>query len=115
MVKSSASQSAKDSAAADIEAALGLGGAWTIGKVIYTVFGNLASKEISDPVWGGTAKQFANQVAVAKFYTDTLSQCTEDLYTLRSVIARVNESTDISSSEAITTLTGISLLHGPGG
>ena len=115
VVKSSASQSAKDSAAADIEAALGLGGAWTIGKVIYTVFGNLASKEISDPVWGGTAKQFANQVAVAKFYTDTLSQCTEDLYTLRSVIARVNESTDISSSEAITTLTGISLLHGPGG
>ncbi|MBM3371562.1 MAG: hypothetical protein FJY46_12630 [Betaproteobacteria bacterium] len=115
IVKTSASESTKTAAAADIQAALGLGGDWTIGKVIYTVFGNLASKPLSDPTWGGTAKQFANQVAVAKYYTDTLSQSTDDVTTLRSVMAAVTNTTDVSSTDAIASLIGVALLNGPGG
>jgi len=115
IVKTSASDATKGAAAADIQAALGLGGDWTIGKVIYTVFGNLASKPLSDPTWGGTAKQFANQVAVAKYYTDTLSQSTDDVTTLRSVMAAVTNTTDVSSTDAIASLIGVALLNGPGG
>jgi len=115
IVKTSASEATKAAAAADIQAALGLGGDWTIGKVIYTVFGNLASKPLSDPTWGGTAKQFANQVAVAKYYTDTLSQSTDDVTTLRSVMAAVTNTTDVSSTDAIASLIGVALLNGPGG
>ncbi len=115
IVKTSASEATKTAAAADIQAALGLGGDWTIGKVIYTVFGNLASKPLSDPTWGGTAKQFANQVAVAKYYTDTLSQSTDDVTTLRSVMAAVTNTTDVSSTDAIASLIGVALLNGPGG
>jgi hypothetical protein len=115
IVKTSASEATKLAATADIQAALGLGSDWTIGKVIYTVFGNLAAKPLSDPTWGGTAKQFANQVAVAKYYTDSLSQSTEHLATLRSVLEGVNESSDVSSIEALTSLIGIALLQGPGG
>jgi hypothetical protein len=114
IVKTSASDATKGAAAADIQAALGLGGDWTIGKVIYTVFGNLASKPLSDPTWGGTAKQFANQVAVAKYYTDTLSQSTDDVTTLRSVMAAVTNTTDVSSTDAIASLIGVALLNGPG-
>jgi hypothetical protein len=115
IVKTSASEATKGAAAADIQAALGLGGDWTIGKVIYTVFGNLASKPLSDPTWGGTAKQFANQVAVAKYYTDTLSQSTDDVTTLRSVMAAVTNTTDVSNTDAIASLIGVALLNGPGG
>jgi hypothetical protein len=114
IVKTSASEATKGAAAADIQAALGLGGDWTIGKVIYTVFGNLASKPLSDSTWGGTAKQFANQVAVAKYYTDTLSQSTDDVTTLRSVMAAVTNTTDVSSTDAIASLIGVALLNGPG-
>jgi len=78
-------------------------------------FGNLASKPLSDPTWGGTAKQFANQVAVAKYYTDTLSQSTDDVTTLRSVMAAVTNTTDVSSTDAIASLIGVALLNGPGG
>jgi hypothetical protein len=115
IVKTSASEATKAAAAADIQAALGLGGDWTIGKVIYTVFGNLASKPLSDPTWGGTAKQFANQVAVAKYYTDTLSQSTDDVTTLRSVMAAVTNTTDVSNTDAIASLIGVALFNGPGG
>jgi hypothetical protein len=114
IVKTSASEATKTAAATDVQAALGLGGDWTIGKVIYTVFGNLATKPVTDPVWGGTAKQFANQVAVAKYYTDTLSQSTDDVATLRSVMAAVTNTTDVSSDDAIASLIGVALLNGPG-
>jgi hypothetical protein len=115
VIKSSASAATKSSAIIDVKNALMLGGEWTIGKVIYTIFGNLAAKSTFDSVWGGTAKQFANQVAVAKYYTDILNQSTDDISTLRSVVNAVNDGTDVSSSEAIATLIGISLLNGPGG
>ncbi|NCV55089.1 MAG: hypothetical protein EBW54_02595, partial [Betaproteobacteria bacterium] len=114
IVKTSASEATKTAAATDVQAALGLGGDWTIGKVIYTVFGNLATKPVTDPVWAGTAKQFANQVAVAKYYTDTLSQSTDDVATLRSVMAAVSNTTDVSSNDAIASLIGVALLNGPG-
>lgn len=115
VIKSSASVATKSSAIIDVRNALMLGGEWTIGKVIYTIFGNLAAKSTFDSVWGGTAKQFANQVAVAKYYTDVLSQSTDDISTLRSVVNAVNDGTDVSSSEAIATLIGVSLLNGSGG
>jgi Ca2+-binding RTX toxin-like protein len=115
IVKDSASAGAKAQAVSDVRSALGLGGEWTIGKVVYTIFGNLANKPADDPDWAGTAKQFANQVAVSKYYTDTLSQSTDDITTLRSVMAAVTNNTDVSSTEAIASLIGVALLNGPGG
>jgi len=109
VVKTSASQQSKALAAAQIQATIGLGGDLTIGKVIYTVFGNLAGMPLTDPSWGGTAKQFANQVAVAKYYTDTLSQSNDDVSTLRSVMAAVSNTSDISSPDAIVSLIGVGL------
>jgi hypothetical protein len=114
IVKTSASEATKLAAATDVQAALGLGGDWTIGKVIYTVFGNLANKPPTDAEWAGTAKQFANQVAVAKYYTEILSQSTDDVATLRSVMAAVTNTTDVSSDDAIASLIGVALLNGPG-
>ena len=115
IVKKSASEATKLAATADIQAALGLGSDWTIGKVIYTVFGNLAAKPLSDPTWGGTAKQFANQVAVAKYYTDHLSLSQDDVGVLRAIMAPVNHLSDVSSPEAMASLIGIGLLADPGG
>lgn len=64
----------------------------------------------SDPVWGNTAKQFANQITVAKTYIDTLSQSTTDLVTLRSVMAPVSHLSDVSTPELQITLIGQALL-----
>jgi hypothetical protein len=80
--------------------------------VIYTVFGNLASKPSTDSSWGKTAQQFASEVAVAKYYTDTLNQSTTDLDTLRDVLEVVTASTDVSSNAAIASLIGVALLNG---
>jgi serralysin len=115
IVKGSATAQAKTDAARDLHSALSLGGPWTIGKVIYTVFGNLAAKPYADAVWGGTAKQFANQVAVAKYYTDVLSQSTADVTTLRSVVKLVTDMTEVSSADAIVKLIGVALIGGPPG
>jgi hypothetical protein len=115
IVKGSASAQAKSSAVAEVQAALALGGDWTIGKVIYTVFGNLANKPLTDPTWGATAKQFANQVAVAKYYTEVLNQSTDDVATLRSVMKAVSSNTDVSTPDSIATLIGVALLGDPGG
>jgi len=114
IVKGSASELTKQAAVGDVKAALLLGGDWTIGKVIYTVFGNLAAKPTSDVQWGGTAKQFANQVAVAKYYTDTLGLSSEDIASLRAVIEPVTHSSDLSSTDDIATLIGSVLLQVPG-
>jgi len=114
IVKQSASTVAKAQAVEDVKSALGLGGEWTIGKVVYTVFGNLANKPADDPDWAGTAQQFANQVAVSKYYTDILSQSTDDITTLRSVMTAVTNTTDVSSNDAIASLIGVALLNGPG-
>jgi len=110
IVKNSASAQAKAEAANDIQAALDYG--WSVGKVIYTVFGNLAHKPLSDPTWGNTARQFDNEIAVAKVYTEVLNQSTTDLDTLRDVLAPVDAFTDVSSQQVIVTLIGQALLQG---
>ena len=97
-------------AAKDIEGALDLG--WTRGKVIYTVFGNLAGKPISDATWGKTAQFFRNEIAVAKHYTEVLNQSTTDLQTLRDVLSAVGYSDDVTTEAAIEALISQGLLVG---
>ena len=110
IVKNSASTSAKTEAISDIKGALDLG--WTVGDVIYTVFGNLARKDLSDPNWGNTAKQFNNEIAVAKYYTEVLNQSTTDLETLRDAIQPVTQATDVSSDVVIAQIVGVALMTG---
>lgn len=112
IVKASASEAAKQEAIADIRGALDLG--WSRGDVIYTVFGNLASKPFTDATWGNTARQFYNQIAVSKVYTEGLDQSTTHLPTLRDVLQPVTQATDVSSQAGIVTLIGNALLDGVG-
>jgi hypothetical protein len=99
VVGSSASAAAKAQAKADVEAALAAG--WSRGDVIYQIFTNLAAKPDTDPDWGNTAKLLANQVAVAKHYTEVKLGNTEDLAVLKSVIANVTPTTDVSTPAAL--------------
>lgn len=112
IVKASASDQSKAEAVSDIELCLNLG--WTRGDVIYTVFGNLAHKTPSDPTewakWGGTATQFANEIAVAKCYTEFMHQSSTDLQTLRDVINPVNQDSIVDTLAAQVELIGIGLL-----
>lgn len=107
LVKASASASAKAEAVADITAALDFG--WSTGRMLYQVFGNLASKPLTDAQWGGTAQQFQNELAVARYYTETMGQSSTDMATLRSVLATVDAHTDVSTGAAIATLIGVQL------
>lgn len=104
VVGGSADADAKAEAKADVEAALNAG--WTRGEVIYTIFNNLAAKSFDDEVWGGTAKQMANQVAAAQYYTEEMLGNTTNLSVLRSVIAGVDQNTDVSTPEAIEAAIG---------
>ena len=104
IVKNSASTAVKQSAIDDIDAALGIG--WSRGKMLYTVFGNLASKPLTDPTWGATAKQFQNQLAVARYFTEEMSVATENLATLRGVIGNVTPDTDVSTVDKIVQIIG---------
>jgi hypothetical protein len=110
IIKSSTTADAKTRAVSDIKAALDIG--WTVGRVIYQVFGNLAKMPLSDPSYGNTTKQFNNQIAVAKYYTENLNQSTTELETLRDVVQSVSNSTDVSSDAAIAQLIGVALLTG---
>lgn len=107
IVKSSATAQAKSAAVADITAALDSG--WSVGRLIYQVFGNLASKPLTDPDWGGTALQFQNEMAVARYYTEVMGTATTDLAILRAVIGGVDNYTDVSTTTAIATLIGVEL------
>ncbi|MBD8049689.1 M10 family metallopeptidase [Limnohabitans radicicola] len=109
IVKTSASDVTKQQAVKDITDALDSPG-WTVGRVIYQVFGNLANFSYSDPEWGNTAKQFANEIAIAKMYTDTLGQNSTEMSTLKSVITPVSHLTDASTYELQITLIGQALL-----
>jgi VCBS repeat-containing protein len=104
IVKNSASTATKQSAIDDIDAALGIG--WSRGKMLYTVFGNLASKPLSDATWGSTAKQFQNQLAVARYFTEEMGVATETLATLRGVIGNVTPDTDVSTIDKIVQIIG---------
>jgi Ca2+-binding RTX toxin-like protein len=112
IVKTSASDATKQQAVKDITAAMDTSN-WTVGQVIYQVFGNLANFAYSDPTWGNTAKQFANEIALAKTYTDTLSQSTTDLATLRSVMTPVSHLSDVSTPELQISLIGQALMSWP--
>ena len=74
--------------------------------MLFTVFGNLASKPLADPVWGGTAKQFQNQLAVARYFTEEMGVQTETLSTLRGVIGNVTPETDVSTVDKIVQIIG---------
>ena len=102
VVGSSANDAAKASAVADIQAALTSG--YSRGDVIYQVFNNLANKPFTDPVWGGTAKEMANQVVVAQYYTETMMGDTTSVPTLRAVIANVTSTTDVSTTAAVSAI-----------
>jgi hypothetical protein len=106
IVKVSASEAARTEAIGDIEAVLSPAIGWSRGKMLYTVFGNLASKSLTDPVWGGTAKQFQNQLAVARYFTEEMGVATETLSTLRGVIGSVTPDTDVSTVEKIVQIIG---------
>ncbi len=107
IVKNSATAQAKQEAISDIKGALDIG--WTVGDMIFTVFGNLANKSLTDPTWGGTAQQFINETAVARYYTEVMGAGGTDLPTLRSVIASVDNHTDVSTPAVIATLIGVEL------
>jgi serralysin len=104
IVKNSASVAIKQAAIDDVDGALGIG--WSRGKMLYTVFGNLASKPLTDPTWGATAKQFQNQLAVARYFTEDMGVATENLATLRGVIGNVTPDTDVSTVEKIVQIIG---------
>lgn len=97
IVKGSASEAATQQAVLDIKAAFDIG--WSRGDVIYTVFGNLAKKPTTDSDWGGTSRLFANEIAVSKAYTETMSQSTTDLATLKSVLSAISPGSDVSTSD----------------
>ena len=104
VVGTSATADAKLEAVADIESAMTAG--WTRDAVIFKIFGNLAEMPYTDAKWGNTAKQMANQVVVAQHYTETQLGASTDLATLRSVIANVTATSDVSTPEAIAALSG---------
>jgi len=104
IVKNSATTAVKQTAIDDIDAALGIG--WSRGKMLFTVFGNLASKPLTDTTWGNTAHQFQNQLAVARYFTEEMGVETENLATLRGVIAKVNPDTDVSTVDKIVQIIG---------
>jgi S-layer protein len=99
VVGSSATAAAKAQAAADITAALTAG--WSRGDIVYQIFTNLATKPATDADWAGTSKQMANQVAVARYYTETLNKGGTDLTTLQKVVAGVTATTDTTSVAAL--------------
>jgi hypothetical protein len=105
----SATQAARDEAVTDISTALDNG--LSRGDMIFTVFSNLASYR-DHPLWGNTAKLFFNQIAVAKFYTETMSQGTTDVATLRAVISAVTPTSDVSTESSLVSLVGLGLLGG---
>ncbi|NDF50563.1 MAG: hypothetical protein EB116_10865 [Betaproteobacteria bacterium] len=102
IIKNSANEIAKQSAVEDIEAAFGIG--WTRGRVIYQVFNNLANKPLTDVDWGGTAKQFQNQLAVARYFTETLEGDTTNVGRLQAVLGNVTKDSDVSSTAKLSQL-----------
>ena len=109
VVGTSATQPARDEAIRDITGALDNG--LSRGDMIFTVFSNLAALK-GDAKWGGTAQLFFNQIAVAKFYTETMNQSTTDRATLAAAISAVTAASDVSTDAAVVTLIGQGLLGG---
>jgi len=107
VVKKSASSSAKSLAVAEVVSALGTG--MSRGDVIYNVFGNLAARPTDPTAPGynatdpylGVAKQLANKVAVAEYYTETLLGQSTRLSELQSVVGKTTDQSDVSSAAGV--------------
>ena len=95
VVGDSASVQARSQAVDDVVAALTLG--WTRGDIVHTVFSNLAAKPTGDVLWGATARKLANQVAYAKYYTESLQGDSTDVAILRSVVNAVTQDSPATS------------------
>ena len=106
IVKTSATEAARNQAINDIETVLSPAIGWSRGKMLDTVFGNLANKPLNDATWGSTAQQFQNQLAVARYFTEEMGVPTENLATLRGVIGSVTPDTDVSTIDKIVQIIG---------
>jgi len=107
IVKTSADAPAIQEATDDVQKAMDAG--WSLGKVIYTVFGNLAAKSPTDPTWGGTARLFQNQVAVAQYATETLNLDTTDIGVLQNLLNGVDADSNTSTPFATAQLVGMAM------
>ena len=105
VLKGSASAATKQEAIDNVDAALSQA-QWSRGKMLYTVFGNLADKPVTDAVWGATARQFQNQLVVAKYLTEEMGVATENLAVLRGVLAGITADTDVSTTQKIVQIIG---------
>ena len=76
---------------------------------MYQVFGNLAAKPLTDVTWGNTARQFQNQAAVARYFTEEMLYQSTDLGLLRAVVAGVDDLSDASTPQSIANLIGVAL------
>jgi hypothetical protein len=114
VVGDSASALVKAQAVRDIEYVLDEG--VSRGRMIFQVFGNLASKPTNDPDWGRTAQQFQNQVKVSQYFTEVMGHDTTDLRTLQSLMSAVTAQTDVSTDALIVQLIGaVTGLQSPSG
>lgn len=109
VVGSSATAASKTAAVNDIVAALSLPN-WTRGDIIFTIFSNLAKKPATDTDWAGTAKKMANQVAFAKYFTETMAVDSVDLPKLRAVVGTVTEASTTTGDLSAAINTAISQL-----
>lgn len=109
VVGQSASPAVRDEAIQDITLAMDNG--LKVGDMIFTVFSNLAGLR-GDAKWGATAQLFFNQIAVAKYYTETMNQSTTDRATLAAAISAVTATSDVSTEAAVVSLIGQGLLGG---
>ena len=112
VVGASATPASKAAAVNDIVAALNLP-AWTRGDIIFTIFNNLAKKPATDPDWAGTAKKMANQVAYAKYFTETMTVDTVDLAKLRAVVGSVTEASAATGDLSVAINTAIGQISSP--
>lgn len=101
VVGAAATDAAKTEAKADVVAALAAGS--SRGDVIFQIFTNL-SKLSGDAKWGDMATKMANQVAVSRYYTETLLKSSTDVPTLQAVLSGVDQKTDVSSAALETRL-----------
>lgn len=107
VVQDTATNAAKAAAVQDIAQALDVG--WQQGQVLYQVFGNLAAKPLTDPVWGRTAHMFQNETVVARYLTEVLQTTSSDLALLSKALSAVGPDSDVSTPMAILELVGIGL------
>jgi hypothetical protein len=105
VVKTSATDAAKTRVINDFEASLNNG--WSRAEVLLEACTSLANKALAnDPTWAGTAKQFQNQMTVARYFTEVLAVDTTDLARLQGVLTSITPDTDVSTAEKIVQIIG---------